>query len=254
MHVNIIGSGNVATVLGRLIKNAGHGIAEVVSRNFDHAVQLSEILEAKAVGEIVHMSGSADLYIVAVSDTAIPLIAAQLQNQNGVVVHTSGAVSKNVLEGTGRQFGVLYPLQSLRKELEAIPPVSFLVDGNSDNTTEIILAFAKTLSERVRVCNDEERLKMHLSAVMVSNFTNHLYALTEQYCQREELDFSFLYPMIAEVANRLQYTPATHLQTGPAMRGDETTIQRHQELLKDHPHLKIIYNDLTESIRRFYGK
>lgn len=254
MHVNIIGSGNVATVLGRLIKNNGHSVAEVVSRNFDRAAQLSEILEAKAVNEIANMSGDADMYIAAVSDKAIPLIAAQLKNQTGVVVHTSGAVSKNVLKDTGKQFGVLYPLQSLRKELKTIPPVPFLVDGNTNDAKEIIWSFAKTLSERTCICGDEERLKMHLSAVMVSNFTNHLYALTEQYCQREELDFSFLYPMIAEVANRLQDTPAANLQTGPAMRGDEATIQRHLELLKDHDHLKIIYNDLTESIKRFYGK
>jgi len=91
---------------------------------------------------------------------------------------------------------------------------------------------------------------LHVAAVMVSNFTNHLYALAEDYCRKEGLDFKQLLPLIEETAIRLKDTSAKQAQTGPALRHDSETIHKHLELLKDHPQLKNIYVLLTESIQQ----
>jgi len=48
MKVLIIGAGNVATVLGRLIKIAGHDIVQVVSRSMDDAITLASELGSTA--------------------------------------------------------------------------------------------------------------------------------------------------------------------------------------------------------------
>jgi hypothetical protein len=88
-----------------------------------------------------------------------------------------------------------------------------------------------------------------VAAVIVSNFTNHLYALAEDYCRKEGLDFKQLIPLIGETAERIESLSPKNAQTGPALRHDEETIKKHLDLLKDHPQLKKIYELLTSSIQ-----
>src|SRR5215831_18513211 len=165
MNVVLIGSGNVAAVLGRLIKSSGHAITEVMSRNAEHAFTLAKELGAQTYTNIHHLSKDADIYIVAVSDHAIKTVAKELIVPNGIVVHTSGAVSKNVLQHSSDHYGVLYPLQSLRKESAYVPDIPLLIDGNTPETIQFIQSFAISLSEKVHYAEDEERLKLHIAAV-----------------------------------------------------------------------------------------
>ena len=253
MNVTLIGSGNVATVLGRLIKSAGHTVTEVYSRNLLHADILAKELGANATDDLAGVSVNADLFIISVSDAAIAGIAATLRLPGKMVVHTSGAVAANALKNISDNYGVLYPLQSLRKEANHIPSIPLLVDGSTETVAKEILSFAQSISTKVLFCSDDERLKLHAAAVIVSNFTNHLYALTADYCKKEHTDFSMLSPLIKEVANRVETYNPVNMQTGPAMRNDTLTVAKHLELLNEYPQLKKIYGEMTESIRQFHG-
>lgn len=253
MKVVIIGSGNVATVLGRLIKSAGHHIIEVASKNMHYAQVLADELKCKANDDFNAVTKEADLYILAISDNSIKTVAAALHLDQGIIVHTSGSVSKEVLQKASHNYGVLYPLQSLRKEAVHIPPIPLLVDGNNDAVIKLLQAFAETISNKVTVANDEVRLKLHVAAVVVSNFTNHLYTLTSDYCKKEHIDFSALSPLIEEVADRVKEYNPENMQTGPAIRGDSGTIEKHIQLLADYPQLQKIYAEITESIQKFHA-
>src|SRR4051794_14692704 len=127
MNIVIIGSGNVATVIGLSIKNAGHAIPEVVSRNIIHAQTLATKLGAKALSDLNAITKDADCYIIAVSDDSIENIAGLLNLKNKIVIHTSGATSKDVLKKASKFYGVMYPLQSLRKEAMHTPQVPLLI-------------------------------------------------------------------------------------------------------------------------------
>jgi predicted short-subunit dehydrogenase-like oxidoreductase (DUF2520 family) len=248
MHITMIGTGNVATVLGRTITDAGHTVVQVYGRNAIQADQLAKILKGEAVYDLQQMNTTSDLYIIAVADAAIPAIAASLQLAGKLVVHTAGSVSKEVLSACSDRYGILYPLQSLRKEMQQAPVIPLLVDAAKPEDLSLLQDFALTLSPQVQVAGDEQRLKLHVAAVIVSNFTNHLYALAEQYCVAEKADFSLLLPLIKEVAVRLQYMSPAQAQTGPAIRQDTPTIQKHLELLEQHGALKDIYQIMTDSI------
>jgi len=149
---------------------------------------------------------------------------------------------------------VLYPLQTLRKEMPKIPPIPFLIDGNNQETIEFINTLAKQLSHNVQLSNDQSRMKIHLAAVMVNNFTNHLYAMTEDFCTKEKLDFNMLKPLISETASRISASSPSNLQTGPAVRNDIQTIDKHLSLLIEYPQIKAIYLKLTDSIINFNNK
>jgi predicted short-subunit dehydrogenase-like oxidoreductase (DUF2520 family) len=252
LRIVIIGTGNVATILGKRFLAADHEIVQVCGRNPLHAEELADMLSASFTTDLKQPDLSADIYVLAVSDTAVAAIAGALRLNNKLVVHTAGAVSKEVLSTCSKNYGILYPLQSLRSELNELPDIPFLVDGNTEDDLALITEFANSISNQVQQAGDDQRLKMHVAAVMVSNFTNHLYALAKAYCLNEKVDFNMLLPLISAVAERLhEYEPAA-VQTGPAIRNDEATIQKHMELLQQHPSLKVMYTLFTESIRKMY--
>ena len=253
MNVTLIGSGNVATVLGKLIRSAGHVIVEVYSRDILHATTLATELNAKAVSDVSQLSLNADLFLIAVSDAAIGFISETLRLPGKIVVHTSGAISKKELANISDSYGVIYPLQSLRKEAEHFPEIPLLIDGSNVTVINLLEEFAKSISGEILLCNDEQRLKLHVAAVVVSNFTNYLYALTADYCKKEQVDFSILSALIKEVANRTSLYEPGKMQTGPAVRGDGLTIQKHLQLLHNYPGLHKLYGEMTESIKKFYN-
>lgn len=248
MRIVIIGSGNVATVLGRLLKKAGHEILQVVSRNPDHAKALADELQCEAVNGKGKLNMDTDVFLVAVKDSALYELNKLFNAGGKLVVHTAGSVSKDVLKELSHNYGVLYPVQSLRKEMDTRTEIPFLVDGNTPETTSLIEDLARSISKLVSVAGDEERLKLHVAAVIVSNFTNHLYAMAEDFCRKEKVDFKLLVPLIVETAARIENNSPVDVQTGPAIRNDVFTLDKHLRLLNAYPKLKYMYLKLTESI------
>lgn len=252
MNISIIGSGNVAFVLGALLKKNNYLINEVVGRNPTTVQQLAEKLDARACFDLNNMDKGSDIYMLAVKDDAVAAVAAQLELNDKILVHTCGSVPMNVLATASVKYGVLYPLQSLRKELDYQPAIPFLVDGNNENARNTVFDLATTISEKVIMADDATRLQYHLSAIIVSNFTNHLFGVTKNYCDTNNINFNLLLPLIEETVNRMQYYNPIDMQTGPAIRGDETTMQKHIQLLASFPELKKIYEQMSDSIRHLH--
>ena len=251
MNVVIIGTGNVATAFSKLIKSAGHEIIAVTGRNEEQAKYLAESLNTNYFSGFSTIP-KAEIYLVSVSDSSIKEVADALKVRDKIIVHTSGSVSKKVFENSSKNFGVLYPLQSLRKENEDTPAIPLLIDASNESTINILKTFASTLSSDVSVANDEQRLKLHIAAVIVSNFTNYLYTLTKSYCENENVPFKMLIPLIEETATRLKKLNPENVQTGPAIRNDISTIQKHLEILHDYPELNKIYQSMSEGIMNHY--
>ncbi len=249
MKVVLIGAGNVAAVLGRRMASAGHTMVQVYSRTAENARELAAELDASFTNSLTAIDKTADIYILALPDGIVTNIAHQFFLGDRLVVHTAGAVAKAVLQNVSERYGVLYPLQSLRKENAGNSiRLPLLVDGNTAAVVEKVEKFATSFSDSVGRANDEQRLKLHLAAVVVNNFTNHLYALAQDYCIKEGVEFAMLQPLIEETALRLRQHQAVDMQTGPAIRNDTGTIQRHLQLLHNYPQLQEVYNLITKLI------
>ena len=253
MKVVMLGAGNAATVLCELIKKGGHKIVQVVSRDEEHAKKLASSFGAKTATLKVPDFAEADIYIIALNDAVLDHIENIPALKGKFVVHTAGSISINALKDCSDTYGVLYPLQSLSKFTDHIPSVPFLVDGNNQEVLHRVLGFAKTLSSNVTEANDRERLNYHVAAIFVNNFTNHLYAIAEKFCEKERIDFKNLYPLIKETTKRLEGNSPFLTQTGPAIRNDAFTLNRHLQALSGNPEMKYLYLKLTESIVKLHG-
>lgn len=247
MKIVLIGTGNAATILGRKLKAAGHDIIQIYGRNAKAASDLAYELDTESTNYWAVVNRTADVYILAVSDIAVPEVLKELQLPDKTIVHTAASVSKSALNAA-KHHGVFYPLQTLKKEGGHLPDMPMIIDANDSKTLEVLETLALSISDKVVKADDDERMKLHLAAVFSNNFVNYLYALAEDYCKKEKLDFKLLIPLIKETANRVETINPSAAQTGPAIRHDAGTIQKHEELLKNYPHLKKFYTLFTESI------
>ncbi|MGE7774449.1 Rossmann-like and DUF2520 domain-containing protein [Chitinophaga sp. NPDC101104] len=252
MDIVIIGSGNVAHCFGHLMKLHGHPVKQVISRNKDNARVLAESLGAESSGDLMDIHMEADVYLLAVGDDALARLNNDLRLGRRIVVHTAGAVPLSAIGNISTNTGVLYPLQSIRKENKSYPEIPLMLEASSDEVQKRLLALAQSISGSISIMNSEQRLQMHLAAVFCNNFTNHLIALAKFYCEQEGRDFQLLAPLIRETFQRLDKFPPESVQTGPAVRNDEKTMALHESLLVNYPSMAQIYPLLSESILQFH--
>jgi len=249
MDIVLIGTGNTANVLGKKLKAAGHEIVQIFGRDAAAASELAYEIDTESTNYWSVVNRNADLYILAVSDISIEEVMRELNLPEKTIVHTAGAVSKEVLKGA-YHFGVFYPLQSLKKGSGYLPETPILIDANDQETLQELIQVAESISDTVVTADDEQRLKMHLAAVFCNNFVNHIYTLMEEFCRKEGLDFRLLIPLIEETTNRIKTMQPSDAQTGPAIRKDASTIEKHMALLHEYPSLKLLYQTMTQSIQQ----
>ena len=192
----------------------------------------------------------ADIYLLAVSDKAIPEISEQLDFGPGLVAHTSGSCDLTELSARIRKRGVFYPLQTFTSGREVdFHEIPLFIEAEREEDYTLLEALASALSDSVYRSDSSLRRKMHVAAVFVCNFVNDLYAAGEQWMQANGMDFGVLKPLIAETTRKMLASPSPRMvQTGPAVREDWPTIEKHMQMLEKYPDLKNIYEVLTAHI------
>ena len=250
IKVVIIGAGNVATHLYQSFTRAGQAdVVQVYNRNKAHLDFVKD--PGKRVSDLDKIA-RADLYLIAIKDEAIQELVKNLHISDGLVAHTSGSEHMESLAEFG-DHGVFYPLQSFSKN----KPVNFrevpvCVEANSEENLDLLKKAASLVSDKIFEVNSGQRRALHVSAVYVNNFSNHMFALADDYCQKNDLPFEILRPLIRETVAKIETLDPFSAQTGPALRNDRNTIAAHLELLDEHN--KKIYTTLTESIQKLHGK
>jgi len=249
MRITIIGSGNVATHLAAALKNAGHLIVQVYSRNIQNAALLAYHVKAEAIDSLDELNTSIDIFIIAVNDDVIGRVAGRLAKYQKLMVHTSGATDLFTLLAFADNVGVFYPLQTFSKVKEVdFAKVPLCIEGANEQITAELTELAQTISQNVYTINSEKRKTLHLAAVFACNFPNYLYELARQLLAKQGMEFDMLRPLIIETAEKVQSRLPMEVQTGPAIRNDETTMDFHLQLLSDKPELQELYRLLSQGI------
>jgi predicted short-subunit dehydrogenase-like oxidoreductase (DUF2520 family) len=251
IKVVIIGAGNLAFHLTNemLQQTANIQLVQVYNRN----IKKIEYLASKvAITNSLHKLKQADIYIVCVADNAIAEVSKQLNFPSKLVVHTSGANSVNILQSNSYK-GVFYPLQtfSTAKNIN-FSNVPFCIETENSKQLNLLSTLAKTISNKVYFFNAEQRKALHVSAVFVNNFVNHLFHIGNQICTSNNIPFEILKPIIDETVQKIETLTPFDAQTGPAKRNDTKTIEEHLAILTANQ--QEIYKLLTNSITKTYGK
>jgi predicted short-subunit dehydrogenase-like oxidoreductase (DUF2520 family) len=245
----ILGAGRLAANLSTAIVREGYTVVEVYNRTQTRGKSLAGKLKANYIPETEMITPDADLYILAVSDAAIPLLLDRIKIGTNMIVHTSGTVNMDILRGVSPNFGVIYPLQTFTNDtLLRFRTVPLCIEASSGKNLLLLSSFAGSLSEKVYTISSDQRRVLHLSAVFASNFSNFMFAISQDLLREKGMDFGILEPLIRKTAANASSGDVFQMQTGPAVREDQETIREHLELLSNHPDYKEIYDLITRNI------
>ena len=222
MKIALVGAGRVASCMGPRLKEAGHIIAGVYSRTLKNAEELAGKVDAPASDKLDQLP-EADVYLTMLSDDALIQLAPVIVKgrEKALFIHTAGSVPMNVWK-----------------------------EACSDVELEAIRRLALDLSPDVTPLSSKGRKKLHIAAVFACNFTNHMYAVSEQILAEEGIPFSVMLPLVRETARKVEGMSPLKAQTGPAVRGDRKVVNEHLDLLKDNPEYAGIYRLISTDINK----
>ena len=250
IKIAIIGGGNVAThLVNAFSKTKEVALVQMYARNI---TQIEHLKHKTPITNSLDLLVDADIYIIAVSDDAIANVSSKIDKKNSLVLHTSGSVTINTLKNNGRK-GVFYLLQSFSKDKNVnFDEIPFCLEAENKQDLVLLESLAKSIGKKIYHINSAQRKQLHVAAVFVNNFTNHMYKIGADICEKHQIPFEILHPLIQETSAKItELTPKT-AQTGPAKRNDRKTIKNHLDLLTEKQ--QEIYQLITKSIQNNNGE
>ncbi len=247
-RVAILGSGNLAEALATALAANDLSPVAIISRNEERGRKVASLARSTWYPK-AEDAPEADLYLISVSDRAVEEVAGGLHlPADRIVAHTAGCVSIDALK-THPHRAVFYPLQTFTKGRQVdFREIPIFTEGNTEEVERCIAEFARRISLSVTHASGERRRKIHLAGVFANNFANHMFALGEEVMRSAGLDFDLLKPIIRETAAKAcDAESPVKVQTGPAVRGDRGSMERHLELIND-PNIKEIYIKTSQNI------
>jgi len=250
IKIVLLGAGNLAFHLTDcLLNDKNIEVVQVYNRSLE---KINYLKSKTSITNNLLALKEADIYVIAVSDNAILELSKSLISKNKLVVHTSGCVDMNDLHSISNK-GVFYPLQTFSKEKNIdFSTVPICIEASNEKDLDLLENLAKSISNTVYKINSEQRKNLHVSAVFVNNFVNHLYYIGNEICAENNIPFEILLPIIKETAKKIETLSPFESQTGPAKRNDSSTITEHLAILNNKQ--QEIYTLLTKSIQETYGK
>ncbi|MBQ3850931.1 MAG: DUF2520 domain-containing protein [Bacteroidales bacterium] len=253
--IAIIGTGNVAHwVASRLKDSQEFPVAQVYGRRMDQARALAGKVGAQAIDDLSELRRDCDLYLFTVKDDAYREVLEKVPFTMPLAVHTAGSVSQRVFEGHAREYGVLYPLQTISKnaDLEGLEVPLCVEDDRLGASCERVWRLATALSDQSHRVGEDQRAVLHLAAVFACNFSNAMASAADEILAANGLDFKMLLPLMRQTLDKLQELSPVEAQTGPAVRGDRAVMDKHIRMLEDE-RLRNIYREISEYIRARKG-
>lgn len=245
MKIVLIGYGNVGWHLSRFLKLYFDQLEIVTNNPID-----TDNFTFRT--DIPH---DADIYIITRQERFVAETSKNINAENAIVVHTSGTLTANVLDNH-KHYGVLYPLQTFRKRKPlSITNINFAIESSDKYTLDTLKFICESIHQNYVIVESEQRLALHTTGVLISNFPNFLYVLAYNLLDKYNLSYEIIKPLIRETTDRLEQYHPSEVQTGPAVRGDSEIIKKHLDFLQNVSTDAVeIYEILSKAIIKYYNK
>jgi predicted short-subunit dehydrogenase-like oxidoreductase (DUF2520 family) len=252
--LTIVGAGNLAWHLGRAFTDKGIKIDKISNRSAGPAADLALKIGAKFTTDFGVSNSESDFTILAINDSFIEATLVKMNLFNTIILHTSGSTSIDIFKSRVKNYGVFYPLQTFTKNRNIdFSTIPVCIEASDKTTLDLLHNLGSIISNRVQVMNSENRLSLHLAAVMTNNFTNHIMARTFDFLEKSDIDKNLILPLLEETIHKITLIGPKEAQTGPARRNDVEIIGKHLKIIEDDPALKNLYNVISDSIIAYYS-
>jgi predicted short-subunit dehydrogenase-like oxidoreductase (DUF2520 family) len=253
--ISFAGAGRVASALCKRIFAMGFKIDHITSLSEERGRKLADECKASWSSDLSFPS-STDIVIVAVPDHDLKAVLENVRCSPGALVaHTAGSFGTDIIPDMINHKGVFYPLQTFSTgrdvDFEGLP---FLLESSDRQSSDILADLVAAVGGRSYFVNTDQRILVHLAAVFICNFSNHMLTLGKQISGKAGVPFDIFYPLLQETTSKAMDLGPEKSQTGPALRNDRNTIEKHLELLSFSPELRKMYNEISMSIINFHNK
>jgi len=252
-NISFAGAGRVAGALCMEFYRSGIRINKIVSESGINARQLAGMCKASWSTELI-FTDSTDLIIVAVPDNRLEETLRKIEcGEDTLVAHTAGSYGLDVFPAGMKKTGILYPLQTFSKGRNILfRDLPFFIEASDTDSADILRNLAESIGGKVHFADSGRRKMLHLAGVFACNFVNHMLTAGNEIAVRAGFSPEVLNPLILETVSKAMEKGAAVSQTGPAVRNDLNTIEKHLELLSFSPELQGMYREITQSIVTHY--
>ncbi len=268
VKIGFIGAGRVGTALGARLKEVGYRVTDVWSRSPESRDRFLQYVPGTKVWEDPEgVLRSSELVFVTTSDDAIAEVVGGLPWRPGhKVVHTSGALSLDVLERAkraGAEVGSFHPCQAfatIEQALENLPGSTIGIEASSEGLRVLLERMAEDIGCSYVPVPPEGKVLYHAAAVFASNYFVTLVDVALRLLERLDIErdsgMKLLLPLLHGTLTNIENLGIPKGLTGPIARGDLITIERHIGALKKRvPELLRLYAELgMETIPIGVGK
>ena len=243
LRLGIIGGGRAAWAYGSTARRAGITISGVWLRA-ESKSHLPELLHAQR-RPLDELAEHSDLLLIAATDRAIAQVAEMIPKTRAIVFHASGAVP-SVRDGFS-----LHPLKSLPPvgEPSDLRDTLLVFEGSHRDTAE---GLTRALGARFAAVPARDKPLYHAGAVFGANYVAVMLDIAERLMARagvHDVRRDLLALAESALANWRDHEGRQRF-TGPAARGDDEVVDRHQKLLAGDPQVAELYRLLADYIRR----
>ena len=240
MRLGILGGGRAAWAYGSAWRRIGRPLAGVWLR--DESTSAIASLLGTDRRSLAELASDSDLLLVAVSDRAIVEVASRIPETEAIVFHASGALT--ALRGGFS----LHPLKSLPPvgEPSRLDDALLVFEGNHRDVAQELAA---AIGARFAEVTAETKARYHAGAVFGSNYVALMLELAEQLIGIDDARDDLVRLAQSAIAN-WRAGEGRGRFTGPAIRGDRETVERHIAALADRPQVAKIYALLAEELAR----
>ena len=244
-RIGLIGAGQLGSGLALALAANGYNVAAVASRTPASALA-SQIPGCTALEGPQELAEACDLVFITTPDEVINQVASQVEwRPDQGVVHCCGAHSLELLEPAAKQgaaTGSFHPFQTFAflemadDAVDRMRGISFAVDGTGW-VEGFLRKLASRLGGKALALKPEDRALYHASAVLVcSHLVALLRATTEVWGAMgvpQEAALPVILPIAKATLANVSRVGIEASLTGPVVRGDLTTIQKHLEALEE---------------------
>jgi predicted short-subunit dehydrogenase-like oxidoreductase (DUF2520 family) len=269
----IIGPGRIGQAMGHLLSQSGISVALIGGRR---PAAVRRAVRFIGMGIPTSLSdpriSSVSVVLIATSDAAVAGVARQLARlgdgrdawRGRVVLHICGSLPSAVLAPLrlrGAAVGSIHPFQTVpspQAGVRSLRGCYWAIEGDPP-ALRVARGWIKRLEGIAFTIPAGAKPLYHLSAFMACPTVVTLMAqsarLLTQAGVPERISRPMLRQFVAETARNFAALGPRQALTGPAVRGDWTTIRRHLAALrKSAPEFLPVYRSLLAAMLRLAGK
>jgi predicted short-subunit dehydrogenase-like oxidoreductase (DUF2520 family) len=259
-EISIIGAGRLGTSLGAALSKKGYRIKSLSCRTSLSAEESRKIIgEGKASTDNVQTARAGDIVLLCLPDEEILQVTGELADADinwseKFIFHCSGLLSSEVLKplkAKGALTASIHPVQSFahKKTLpEQFENIYFGLEGEPKALEESQKIIRK-LGGRAFVIEAGNKALYHSACSIASNFLVVLLdtasSLLNQVGLQEEQAFQVLLPLVKGTLHNVKKFDIHVSLTGPVIRGDKASVEKHLEALRKFPPFYEMYRKLA---------